>query len=142
MKHVNRRSFLTQATKAAGAAIVLSQLPKQLFASAAANDMPIGFQSWTVKDKLSADFPGTLKMMADMGYKMIEMCSPKGYAQIGFGAFTLMKTADIKKTINDAGLTCPSCHFGSAEFADDKIDETIQFAKDIGLTQMICSTFW
>lgn len=142
MKQINRRSFLTQTTKAAGAAIVLSQLPKQLFAGAAANDMAIGFQSWTVKDKLSADFPGTLKTMADMGYKMIEMCSPKGYAQIGFGAFTKMKTSDIKKTIEDAGLTCPSCHFGSAEFADDKIDDTIHFAKELGLTQTICSTFW
>ena len=47
-----------------------------------------------------------------------------------------------KKTINDGGLTCPSCHFGSAEFGDDKIDESIQFAHDLGLTQMICSTFW
>jgi len=68
MKQINRRSFLTQTSKAAGAAIILSQLPKQLLAGATANDMPIGFQSWTVKDKLSADFPGTLKMMADMGY--------------------------------------------------------------------------
>jgi len=142
MKQINRRSFLTTTTKAAGAAIVLSHLPKQLFAAAAANDMPIGFQSWTVKEMLGKDFPGTLKMMADMGYKMIEMCSPKGYATIGFGAFAKMNTADIKKTINEAGLTCPSCHFGSAEFAPDKIDDTIQFAKDMGLTQMICSTFW
>ena len=142
MKQVNRRSFLTATAKAAGASFLLSQLPKQLFAAAAANDMPIGFQSWTVKEMLGKDFPGTLKMMADMGYKMIEMCSPKGYATIGFGAFAKMNTADIKKTINDAGLTCPSCHFGSAEFAPDKIDDTIQFAKDLGLTQMICSTFW
>ena len=52
-----------------------------------------------------------------------------------------MKTADIKKTINDAGLECPSCHFGSAELFD-KIDESIEFAHDMGLTQMICSTFW
>jgi len=142
MKQINRRSFLTTTTKAAGVAIVLSHLPRQLFAAAAANDMPIGFQSWTVKEMLGKDFPGTLKMMADMGYKMIEMCSPKGYATIGFGAFAKMNTGDIKKTINDAGLTCPSCHFGSAEFAPDKIDDTIQFAKDLGLTQMICSTFW
>ncbi len=142
MKQINRRSFLFQTTKAAGAAFALSQLPSQLFAAAAGSNMPIGFQSWTVKDKLGKDFPGTLKMMADMGYKMIEMCSPKGYAQIGFGTFAAMKTADIKKTINDAGLTCPSCHFGSAEFAEDKIDETIQFAQELGLTQMICSTFW
>lgn len=141
MKQINRRSFLATTTKAAGASFLLSQLPKQLFA-AAANDIPIGFQSWTVKEMLGKDFPGTLKMMAGMGYKMIEMCSPKGYANIGFGAFAKMNTADIKKTINDAGLTCPSCHFGSAEFAPDKIDDTIQFATEMGLTQMICSTFW
>lgn len=141
MQKINRRNFLTQTTKAAGAAFVLSQMPKTLFAAANANNMQLGFQSWTVKDKLGADFPGTLKMMADMGYKMIEMCSPKGYAQIGFGAFTKMKTSDIKKTINDAGLTCPSCHFGFSELTTD-VDDRIEFAKELGLTQMICSTFW
>ncbi|MEP6845927.1 MAG: TIM barrel protein [Panacibacter sp.] len=142
MQKINRRSFLTTTTKAAGAAIALSQLPTQLFAGAAANKMPIGFQSWTVKEMLGKDFPGTLRMMSDMGYQLIEMCSPKGYANIGFGTFAKMKTADIKSTINDAGLNCPSCHFGFGEFAEDKIDESIQFSQDLGLTQMICSTFW
>lgn len=138
---MNRRNFLSASTKAAGAVIALSQLPKQLFAAAAASDIPIGFQSWTVKEMLGKDFPGTLKMMADMGYKLIEMCSPKGYATIGFGPFVAMKPADIKKTINDAGLTCPSCHFGSGELTDD-LDDRIEFAHQLGLTQMICSTFW
>lgn len=142
MQKINRRSFLTKTTMGAGAAMVLSQLPKQLLAAANASEMPIGFQSWTVKEMLSKDFDGTLNTMASMGYKMIEMCSPKGYAQIGFGKFAAMKTSDIKNTINNAGLTCPSCHFGSAEFGDDKIDESIQFAQELGLTQMICSTFW
>ena len=142
MHTINRRSFLAKASKGLGAAIILSQLPKELFAAAAANDMPVGFQSWTVKDRLGKDFPGTLKTIADMGYKLIELCSPKGYAQIGFGFLGSMPTSDIKKTINDAGLSCPSCHFGFGEFADDKIDESIQFAHDMGLTQMICSTFW
>jgi sugar phosphate isomerase/epimerase len=79
--------------------------------------------------------------MAGMGYTMIELCSPKGYKDIGFGFLANMNTADIRKTINDAGLTCPSCHFGSAEVTD-KVDESIEFAKAMGLTQMICSTFW
>ncbi len=141
MNNINRRSFIKKTSLGLGAAFALSQLPKELFAAAMANDMPIGFQSWTVKEMLAKDFTGTLKTMADMGYKLIELCSPKGYAQIGFGFLTPMKTADIKKTINDAGLECPSCHFGSAELFD-KIDETIEFAHDMGLTQMICSTFW
>ena len=52
-----------------------------------------------------------------------------------------MKGSEIKKVINDAGLSCPSCHFGFAEFGDDKLDERIEFAKDLGLTDMVCSSF-
>jgi len=142
MQKINRRNFLSTTTKATGAAFVLSQLPSNFFEAAVVYAMPLGFQSWTIKDKLSRDFPGTLKTMADQGYKLIEMCSPKGYEQIGFGAFTKMKTSDIRKTIEDAGMTCPSCHFGFAEFNDENLDDRIQFAKELGLTQMICSTFW
>lgn len=142
MQTISRRSFLTKTTMGAGAAFALSQIPAQLFAGAKANDMPIGFQSWTVKDMLAKDFAGTLKIMNGLGYKMVELCSPKGYAQIGFGHLVNMKTADIKSIINDAGLTCPSCHFGSAEFNADKLDASIEFAQGMGLTQMICSTFW
>jgi hypothetical protein len=32
--------------------------------------------------------------MSSQGYKLIEMCSPKGYATLGFGALRNMKTAD------------------------------------------------
>ena len=142
MKIIHRRTFLTASIKAGSAGLLLSKLPSAFFESAKAAGMPLGFQSWTIRDKLSADFPGTLKMMADMGYTLIEMCSPKGYEQIGFGAFTKMKTADIRKTIEDAGMKCPSCHFGFAEFNDENIDDRIQFAKDMGMSQMILSTFW
>jgi sugar phosphate isomerase/epimerase len=142
MRIINRKNFLIEAARAASASFVMSKLSPGFFENAKAVDMPLGFQSWTIKDKLSSDFAGTLKMMADQGYKLIEMCSPKGYEQIGFGAFTKMKTSDIRKIITDAGLNCPSCHFGSAEFNDENIDDRIQFAKDLGLTQMICSTFW
>lgn len=142
MKTITRRNFFSSTTKATGAAFVLSKLPSDFFVNAKANAMPLGFQSWTIKDKLSSDFAGTLKMMADLGYKQIEMCSPKGYEKSGFAAFTKMKTADIRKTIEDAGMTCPSCHFGAAEFNDENINDRIQFAKDMGMTQMICSSLW
>jgi len=141
MKKLNRREFIGKAAMGTGAALALSQLPTELFASAAVNDIPVGFQSWTIKDQLSKDFAGTLKSMSAQGYKLIEMCSPKGYATIGFGAFVDMKPADMRKIINDAGLTCPSCHFGSAELFDD-VDGRIEWAQQLGLTQMICSTFW
>jgi len=141
MKKLNRREFITKATVGAGAALALSQLPTELFASAAFNDIPIGFQSWSVKETLGKDFTGTLKMMANQGYKLVEMCSPKGYATLGFGSLASMKTSDLKSMINDSGLTCPSCHFGSGELFDD-LDGRIEWSQQMGLTQMICSTFW
>ena len=141
MKKLNRREFISKATIGAGAAFALSQLPKELFANAAFNDIPIGFQSWSVKETLGKDLTGTLKMMANQGYKLIEMCSPKGYATLGFGSLASMKTADLKSMINDAGLSCPSCHFGSGELFDD-LDGRIEWSQQMGLTQMICSTFW
>jgi sugar phosphate isomerase/epimerase len=142
MKKINRREFVSKAALGIGGALALTQLPAKLFAEAKAGNIPIGFQTFPIRDVLSKDFPGTLKMMASQGYKIVEMCSPKGYASIGFGVFVNMKPADIKKTINDAGLTCPSCHFGFPELQGDKLNESIDFAQQMGLSQMICSTFW
>jgi sugar phosphate isomerase/epimerase len=142
MKKINRRIFIGKTTMSLGAALVFSQLPKQLLVYSSAADIPLGFQTWVVKDMLGKDFAGTLKMVAKQGYQLLEMCSPKGYKNIGFGPLANMKTTDIRSIINDAGLTCPSCHFGFAELTTDQLDDRIEFAYQLGLTQMICSTFW
>lgn len=128
---MNRRNFLKQTTLATAA--MMAKFPYK--------DIPLGFQSWPIKDRLAKDFPGTLKTMSDMGYKLIELCSPVGYKDIGFGFLSNMPAADIKRRIQDSGLHCPSCHFGFAELTDH-IDQSIEFAHNMGLTQMICSTFW
>ncbi len=141
MKQINRRKFLFQTTKGLGAALALNQLPKQLLVDARAAKLPIGFQTFPIRDILAKDFAGTLKMMAGQGYQLVEMCSPQGYANMGFGPLAHMKTTDIRSIITDAGLSCPSCHFGSAELFD-KLDASIEFSQQLGLTQMICSTFW
>lgn len=124
----------------AGAALVLAQLPKSLFANALANNMEVGFQTFPVREMLSKDFSGTLKTIAGMGYRITEMCSPKGYENAGFGALIKMKPQEIKKTIEDAGLKCPSCHFGFSEL-NEHLDDRIDFAKQMGLSHVVCSSF-
>jgi sugar phosphate isomerase/epimerase len=52
-----------------------------------------------------------------------------------------MKPTDMRKIITDSGLNCPSCHFGFSELTDS-LDERIEWSNQLGLTQMICSTFW
>ena len=141
MQTINRRSFITKATTAVGGAFALSLLSKNLLAAANAAKIQVGFQTFPIRDMLAKDFAGTLKMMAAQGYQLTEMCSPKGYATIGYGPLVGMKTSDMKSIIKDAGLSCPSCHFGFGEFTD-KLDESIEFAQGLGLKHMICSTFW
>ena len=142
MKKINRRKFIGKTAMATGAALTLSQLPTILRSQmhTAIKVQPIGFQTFPVRDLLAKDFAGTLKIMAGLGYELVEMCSPPGYANLGFGSLVNMKTADILSIINDAGLVCPSCHFGFGELKD-KLDDRIEFAQQLGLKHMVCSSF-
>src|SRR6266487_1003421 len=142
MKKINRRQFIGKSVLATGAALPLSQLPSDLLSQLHVpfKEQPIGFQTFPIRDMLAKDFAGTLKMMAGLGYKLVEMCSPPGYANIGFGPLVNMKTSEMRSIINDSGLICTSCHFGFVELKE-KLDDRIEFAQQLGLKLMVCSTF-
>jgi sugar phosphate isomerase/epimerase len=142
MKKISRREFLGKSAIGLGTVVLASQLPLDLNAGPlpAKVKMPIGFQVWTVKESLVKDFPGTLKKMAALGYQSVEMCSPPGYESSGFGPLMKLTAKEMKQIINDAGLICPSSHYGMAEFREH-LDERIAFALESGQTQMILSSF-
>jgi sugar phosphate isomerase/epimerase len=102
--------------------------------------MPIGCQTWPVRQTIGKDLDGTLKELAGMGYQRIELCSPPGYKDTGFGPLGAMKGSELRDKIQSAGIKCESCHFGYGELKDH-LDERIGWAKDLGLKQMIISTF-
>ncbi len=130
--NLTRRHFIGGGVAAAGL------LPRLLDADPLG--LPIGCQTYPVRDALSKDFDGTLKQLAGMGYRMIEMCSPPGYANAGYGPLVGMKTSDMRDRIHAAGLGCESCHFQWTEMRQ-KTDDRIAFAKELGLKQMVLSTF-
>jgi sugar phosphate isomerase/epimerase len=142
MDKLTRRQFLAKSSLGIGTAVIASQLPLKLSASEISKriKMPLGFQVWTVKDMLVKDFPGTLKTVAGLGYQSVEMCSPPGYESSGFGPLMKLKAPEMKKIINDAGLICPSSHYGMEELRNH-LDERIGFALESGQTQMILSSF-
>ena len=102
--------------------------------------LPIGTQLYPVRDLIGKDFPGTLRQIAGMGYRTIEMCSPPGYVNAGFGPLANLKAGEMRKIIQDAGLRCESCHYNFSEVRQH-LDERIAFAKELGLSQMVVSTF-
>jgi sugar phosphate isomerase/epimerase len=143
MNKLSRRQFIDKSTLGIGSAVLLSQIPLDSIGSINPGivKLPVGFQVWTVKDMLIKDFSGTLKMMAGLGYKSVEMCSPPGYESSGFGPLMKIKAREMKQIINDAGLTFDSTHYGFDELKNN-LDERITFALESGQKQMILSSFW
>jgi sugar phosphate isomerase/epimerase len=101
--------------------------------------LPIGCQTWPVRQMIAKDFPGTLKQLAAIGFKSVEMCSPAGYADSGFGGLTKYSGAELRRIIEDAGLTCVSSHFSMDELRKNQ-EGRIAWAKDLGLTQMLVAS--
>lgn len=126
---------------AVSSAALLSQLPLGLTGCSSSEPKDFGFQVWTIREKLIADFPGTLKEMATMGYTQVEMCSPLGYSESGFEPLNKMSGTEMRKIVEDAGLSCVSSHYTMGELRES-LDNRIEWAKQLGMKQMICSSFW
>ncbi len=142
MNTIDRRKFIATGILSLGSAAFLSQFPLTAHAATTSHEQhQLGFQVYTIREMLVKDFAGTLKMMAKLGYQGTEMCSPSGYVSSGFEPLVKMKTEDMRKIIADSGLSCVSSHFTFDELKN-KLDDRIEFAKKLGLTQMICSSFW
>lgn len=135
MSAITRRDFCKTATTSAAALTLLSSG----LLKANPLGLPIGCQTWAVRDMIAKDFPATLKMLSDTGFQAIELCSPVGYTEYGFGALIKYKGSELKKMITDAGLTCVSSHFGLDELRKNQ-DDRIAWASDVGLTQMLVAS--
>ena len=138
MSAISRRTFLKNAGTTATAASFLAAAGA-LRLRANPLGMPIGCQTWPVRDMIAKDFPGTIKQLAAAGFQTIELCSPVGYADSGFAGLAAYKGAELRKILNDAAVTCVSSHFGIEELRANQEDR-IAWAKDLGLTQMLVPT--
>jgi sugar phosphate isomerase/epimerase len=137
MSAMSRREFVKNAAMSAAAAGFVSAGGVGLRANPLG--MPIGCQTWPVREMIAKDFPGTIKVLADAGFRAIELCSPVGYAENGFAGLAKYTGGELRKILGDAGVTCVSSHFGIKELRDDQ-EGRIAWAKGIGLTQMLVPT--
>jgi sugar phosphate isomerase/epimerase len=134
MPAISRREFVKSAGACAAAAGFVSSGPLKLGANPLG--MPIGCQTWPVRDMIAKDFPGTIQQLVAAGFQMIELCSPVGYADSGFAGLAKYKGAELRKILSDAGVGCVSSHFGIDELRSNQ-QRAIDWAKDVGLTQML-----
>ena len=99
MRFTRREFIQTAALIAAGAAI----LPKSLLAGQKSNTIT-GVQLYSVRDEMKADPLGTLKKLAEMGYRHVEHAN---YVDRKFYGYS---PKEFKKILNDLGMKMPSGH--------------------------------
>ena len=125
---MNRRSFLVSSA----GTLVLAPSGSLLAALAKDNNYRanIGIQLYTLRDDLKKDAAGTLKKVADAGYKQVEL----------FGFPNCQPLIDGAKA---AGLAINSAHFEWDSVINPKDDAMSDFkkiidrAKELGLSQLV-----
>jgi sugar phosphate isomerase/epimerase len=134
MADLSRREFLRRTATDAAAAGLLAAGAVELRANPLG--LPIGSQTYPhrqmIKDGHFAALAGTL---ADIGVQSVELCSPFGYADFA----SLSDAKQVVNVLRDHGLACESGHFSMRELRE-KQPESIAWAKDVGMTQMITAS--
>ena len=139
--NLTRRNFIKAGGAALGSVALLNTFLPEAMAADSKQKLAFGFQTWTLRDELGNDFSGTLKKMAALGYSEVEMCSPLGYTGTPFEKFNKLSGTELRKMIEDTGLKCTSSHYGMGELRDH-LDNRIEWAQQMGMKQMICSSLW
>jgi sugar phosphate isomerase/epimerase len=108
----SRRDFLRFSAAGALGAIAVSQMgcktgTSGVPAAAAVADpktFALGLQLYTIRDAMATDVPGSLKKVAGMGYKYLEL------AKYADGKFYGYEPAEFKKIVSDLGMEILSSH--------------------------------
>src|SRR5574340_906430 len=120
---MRRRDFIRNAAWGLGAALAGTRFPLKLDAYPLA--MPVGLQLYTLRDQLAKDVPGTLRQVAAIGYKEVELYALYGKAP-----------AEFERLLRDDGLASPSSHYSTAEIRSN-LPKHIEDAKALGLKYMV-----
>jgi sugar phosphate isomerase/epimerase len=120
---MKRRDFLQKGAMALAASTALSH---DLFAAKKKGEM-VGVQLYSVRGDMDKDPMGTLKKVADMGYKHVE------HANYRNGKFYGYAPSEFKKILDDLGLKMPSGHtvMGKQHWDEAKNDFTDVWKKTV-----------
>lgn len=127
---MKRRNFLQSAALATSAALVAP--------SALANGLrrerisEFGFQSYTVRDVIMKDMPGTLKRLRKAGYDHME-----GF-NFGNGKLLGKPIAEAKTILADNKIALKSIHIMTANMGDN-MQQTIDEAAELGTEFLVCA---
>lgn len=89
--------------------------------------LPIMLQLYNVREDLKKDFDGTLKEVACIGYKYVELAMVKSFGK---------SAVQFRKSLDKAGLTAVSAHVAYRELIEDP-ENTVDFYMNIGCKYIV-----
>ncbi len=113
--------------KASGAVAAAACLGVEHLAAKPLN-LPIGLELYSVRNLLPKDFDGTLRQVAEAGYKEVEAA---GYYD--------KTAADFGNAMKKAGLRCISTHHALSALRP-QLEQLIEYGQALGLEYIICSS--
>ena len=90
------------------------------------NPIPVGVQLYSVRDLCAKDMPGTLALVKSLGYNAVEFAGYYDHAAY-----------DLRKMLDDTGLTCCGTHIGMDKLTGDNLRRTIDFHHILGCNYLI-----
>lgn len=84
--------------------------------------IPIGFQLYTVRGAFERDVPGTLKQLAQIGYKAVEFWGYGGTPNV----YQKYSAAELRKLLDENGLKCCGMHLELKALDKEHLERTIE----------------
>lgn len=110
-------------------ALITSCSAATFAAEGALTSPQLSVQLWSIKDAVSADFEGTMKKLATMGFHGVEFAGNFGpYAEDPKG---------LKRFLDGLGLKASGAHIHFDKLTDETIEKTIAFYKAIDCHYLI-----
>ncbi len=122
---IDRRTFLNNATRGTIGAMALTSL-NMTEIKAATRLNKIGVQLYTVRNEMAKDFEGSLKKIAEIGYKQVE-----------FAGYYNRTPQQVKEILSRYGLEAPAAHVPIKDLREN-LSKPIDAAKTIGHRYLIC----
>ena len=90
------------------------------------SNIGIGVQLYTLRDLAGKDLPGTLRKVAEIGYRNVELA--------GYGS--LKSAKDVKKALDDAGLKAPAGHW-AIDVLEKEVERVMGEAQLLEIQQVV-----
>jgi sugar phosphate isomerase/epimerase len=127
----SRRDFLRTAAVAAGGGL-LKPAGLAIFGEsstvAAAKNIPVGVQLYSVREEAAKDLPGVLAAIGKMGYRGVEFAGYYGWDK---------KPRELRRLLDDNGLKCCGTHTALDTILGDALKATAELHAALGNSYLI-----